>query len=102
MYQGETITTTISDLPIPVTEIKNLYIVFKHHSKTILEKNLDDCDVDPEKQLVTCRLTQEETLSFPEGKLKRTIIVITKDGTRFESDPCILECARTAKEEVLS
>lgn len=102
MYQGETITTVISDLPIPVSEIQSLYIVFKHHSLTLLEKTLADCTVDEESQTISCRLTQEESLSFPKGQIRRSIIVITKDGSRFETDPISLECGKTVKDEVLT
>lgn len=102
MYQGETITTTISDLPVPVSEIRNLYIIFKQHSRVILEKTLADCSIDSETETIACRLTQEESLALPEGLIKRSIIAITNDGSRFESDPCILECAKTAKGEVIT
>lgn len=102
MYQGETIATVISDLPIPVSEIQSLYIVFTHHSTTLLEKTLEDCTVDEELQTIICRLSQEESLSFPKGQIRRSIIVITKDGSRFETDPVILECGKTVKNEVLT
>lgn len=45
MYQGETITTTIIGFPVPVSEIKSLYIVFKNKFRVLLEKTLDDCTI---------------------------------------------------------
>lgn len=99
MYQGETITTTIKNLPVPVSNIANLYIVFKSASKTILEKTLKDCSISGET--IENRLTQEESLLFPPGNIKRSVIVITLDGTRFETDPCDIVCGKTAKAEVL-
>ena len=101
MYQGETITTTITDLPVSVSDIANVYIIFKTGSgKTLVEKTLKDCEVTDEA--IEVRLTQEETLSFTQGNIQRSIIVITNDGARFESDPCTIRCAPTAKKEVLS
>lgn len=99
MYQGETIMTTITDLPVPVAEIQNLYIIFKSGSKTVLEKTLPDCEVSDE--MIRCQLTQEESLSLPAGNIDRSIIVVTKDGSRFETDPCRISCGKTAKGEVL-
>lgn len=48
MYQGETITTTISGFPIPVFEIANLYIIFRSSAKILIEKTFADCTVDGE------------------------------------------------------
>lgn len=100
MYQGETTTTTISDLQVPVSEIANIYIVFRNRSRVILEKTLKDCTISGET--IEFRLTQEESLSLPQGKIERSVILITKDGSRIESDPCPILCGRTAKSEVLS
>lgn len=100
MYQGETITTTLTDLPVSVTDIQNLYILFKSQSKILVEKTLKDCEVTDE--VITFTLTQEESLSLPTGRIDRSIIVITKDGSRFESDPCEIMVGKTAKSEVLS
>lgn len=99
MYQGETITTTITGLPIPVSEIANLYIIFRNQSRTLLEKTLADCTVTGET--IEFRMTQAESLSLGRGQITRSIIVITKDGSRFESCPSSFFCAPSAKNEVL-
>ena len=100
MYQGDTITTTVDNLPVPVSEIANVYIIFKDHDRILIEKTLKDCVVSEET--ISNRLTQEESLSLPEGTIDRIIIVITKDGSRFETDPCPILCGKTAKSEVLT
>lgn len=100
MYQGDTITTTVDNFPVPVSEIANVYIIFKDHDRILIEKTLKDCVVSEET--ISNRLTQEESLSLPEGTIDRTIIVITKDGSRFETDPCPILCGKTAKSEVLT
>lgn len=99
MYQGETITTTITGFPIPVSEIKDLKIVFKNNAKVLLEKTLADCTVSEES--VIFELSQEESLSLCMGKISRTVVVVTKDGTRMESCPSYILCTPTVKEEVL-
>lgn len=100
VYRGETITTEIRDLPIPVSEIQSLYVVFHTFTKTLLEKTLDDCKIDGE--VIECRITQEESLKFSCGPISRTIIVITKDGSRFEKSNQEMVVGQTAKSEVLT
>lgn len=99
MYRGETITTTITGFPIPVSEIQNLYIVFKNGFRTLLEKTLADCTISEDS--VQFRLTQEESLLLSKGTVTRSVIVITKDGCRFESCSSPFVCRETAKDEVL-
>lgn len=100
MYQGETITIRVGPFPVSLSEIENVHILFKSNSKIILEKTSIDCTVVGE--VLECKLSQEETLTFPTGTIKQSTIVITKDGSRFESDPCNITCGKTAKNEVLS
>lgn len=99
MFQGETITTTISGFPIPVSDIAKLYIVFKDRSKTLLEKTLDDCTTSGET--LSFHLSQEESLSLSRGTINRSVVIITKDGTRMESCPSPFCCNVTVKKEVL-
>lgn len=99
MYRGETITTTISGFPIPVSEIAQLYIIFRTRSKILVEKTLADCTVVDET--VQFRLSQEESLALNVGPIMRSVIVITNDGSRFESNPSAFQCGQTAKDEVL-
>lgn len=100
MYRGETITTTITGFPIPVSEIQNLYIVFKNGFQTLLEKTLADCEILEDS--VQFRLSQEESLLLSKGTIKRSAIVITKDGSRFESKSSPFVCNETVKDEVLA
>lgn len=101
MYQGETITTVITNFPIPISEMDELYIIFKRGCSTILEKSLKDCSIDEEEQSVTFTLTQEESLSLQQGTINRSVILITKDGSRIESASSPFSCYKTAKNEVL-
>lgn len=102
MYQGDTITTVIDNLPVPVSEVENVYIIFKDQARTLIEKTLKDCSVSEEDETISVRLSQEESLSLPQGKLYRSVIIITKDGSRFETDPCPILCGKTSKSEVLA
>lgn len=99
MFQGETITVTVTGFPIPLSDIQNLYIIFKNDFKTLLEKTLADCTV--EGASVLFQLTQAESLLLSKGTIMRSVIVITKDGSRFESCPSPFLCSSTAKNEVL-
>ena len=100
MYQGETIKTTITGFPIPTSEIQNLYIIFKNNLRVVLEKTLKDCVVLDDS--IEFKLTQEESLSLSKGVINRSVVVITKDGSRFESCPSPFTCGETVKKEVLS
>lgn len=99
MYQGETITTTVSGFPIPISQIAKLYIVFRNSFETLLEKTLADCSIEGET--LTFQLSQQESLLLGVGDITRSVIVITNDGSRFESCPSAFTCGRTAKNEVL-
>ena len=100
MYQGETITTTISGFPVPVADIANLYIIFRSAAKILIEKTLSDCTIDGET--ISFKLSQRESLNLCCGPITRSVIVITKDGSRFESEPSQIVCRQTAKREVLT
>lgn len=99
MYQGETITTTVSGFPVPISQISKLYIIFRNSFATLLEKTLTDCIISGET--LSFQLTQQESLLLGSGDITRSVIVITKDGSRFESCPSIFKCGRTVKNEVL-
>lgn len=99
MYRGETINTVITGFPIPVSEIKSLYITFKKSREIVLEKTLDDCTISGES--VSFRLSQEESLKLDQGTITRSAILISKDGARFESDSSPFVCRETSKDEVL-
>lgn len=101
MHQGETITTTVTGFPIPVSEIKDLTIVFKNNAKVLLEKTLQDCTVSETDDSVTFELSQEESLSLCIGKIERTAIIVSRDGTRFESCPSYFCCYPTERNEVI-
>lgn len=102
MFRGETVTTVITGFPIPVSEIKSLYIVFKNGFRTLLEKTLVDCAVSEEEGSVSFRLSQEDSLLLGKGTVSRSVIVITKDGSRFESCSSPFVCRDTVKDEVLA
>lgn len=99
MYQGETITTVISGFPVPISNIKELYIVFKNNGTTILEKTKSDCVIEGET--IKFSLTQEESLALKKGRIERSVVFLTADGKRFESDPSVFSCSATVKNEVI-
>lgn len=99
MYRGETITTTITNFPVPMAEIDAIWIIYRTALKTKFEKTLADCTIDGES--LTYSLTQEESLSISTGPIYRCVVVMTKSGARFESAPNEISCAQTSKPEVL-
>lgn len=99
MIRGETVTMTMSGFPIPVASIKSLHIVFKTASQVLLEKTLEDCSVLDE--VITLKLSQEDSLKLTVGPIQRNIIVVTDDGSRFECGPFIMCCYPSGKPEVM-
>lgn len=99
MYQGETITTTITGFPVPISEIRDLRVIFKNGFKVLLEKNLNDCVVSNDS--ISFELSQEESLSLCTGKIDRSVVFVTKDGSRIESNPSPIICSETIKDGVM-
>lgn len=102
MIRGETITTTITGFPVPLGEIKNLYVVFSSASRVLVEKTLEDCTRDLDAGTVSFKLSQEESLTLKTGNIKRSVLVVTNDGSRFESLPSPFQVEETVKDEVIS
>lgn len=100
MYTFETITTAISDLPVSVAAIKNLYIIFHTITKTLVEKELKDCTISGE--VIECALSQEESATLGHGPVRRTVVVVTKDGARFERTNDEMISLHSAKREVIT
>ncbi len=67
MYRGTT-PKLIFNMPFDVTQISVLWITFKQGSKIQLEKTLEDCGINEEKNQILVTLTQAETLSFIANK----------------------------------
>ncbi len=99
MYRGETLTTTVKGFPIPIADIDQLYIVYKTGTEVLMEKTLQDCTIDGES--VKFDMTQEESLKLRCGPIMRGVVVVGKDGARFESHPSPFYCGQTMKDEVL-
>lgn len=93
---------TMSGFPIPIVDIKSLYVVFKSNlGHILLEKTLSDCTLG-DNETISFSLSQEESLRFTKGKIFRSVIIITNDGSRIESCPSPFVCSQTAKDGVLS
>lgn len=101
MYQGETITTTVSKFPVPISQIKDLSIIFKNGYKILLEKKLSDCEVLEDGYSLKFELSQEESLSLCTGRIDRSVVMVTKDGSRMESKPSLIICSETVRDGVM-
>lgn len=99
MYQGETITVTITGFPISLYETKSIYVVFRNKRKEICLEITDVTIVDD----ATCefKLTQEESLLLDAGIINRSVIIVMPDGSRMESIPSAFKVDTTAKDVVL-
>lgn len=100
MFQGETIKTTISGLPVPVEQITAFKVIFKQMGTVVLEKNLSDCTLDTEHNTIIFRLTEQESLGLDVGTISRSVI-FKVGNDRYETKPVKIEVQGTALNEVL-
>lgn len=86
--------------PFETSLIKELKIIYAQKNKTVLEKRLDDCEI--ETMSISCTLTQEETFSFEHGVIVEVQArVLTTDGDALASDICTITAERCLDNEVL-
>ena len=101
MYQGETITTTVTGFPVPLTAAQNVHVVFRDRNGVCLEIDSSDGEI-VDDDTFKFKLTQEDSLQLTAGRLQRSVIVIMKDGSRMESNPSDFVVNTTAREGVLT
>lgn len=90
MYQYETITTRLWDIPVPIEEIVAMKLIFHTLTKTLIVKETEDCYLhtatynDVTVPVVKIHLSQEESGKLTPGPVMRSFIFVTKDGSRME------------------
>lgn len=99
MYRGETVRTIMKGFPVPVSDIAQLCITYQTGSRVLLEKWLDSCEVGDD--YISFQLTQEESLYLTCGDIERCVVIVTKDGQRYESEPDRFVCLQTSKDGVV-
>lgn len=86
--------------PFETELIKELKITYSQSKKIILEKYLDDCEVD--KNSVFYKLTQEETFLFAEWvNVECQVRVLTTAGDALASSIRIVTAEKCLDREVL-
>lgn len=99
MRRGTTPTHTFT-IPIDVSLIKRLKIIYVQNNETILTKELDDCDV--ENNMLNVTLTQEETFEFDHGKpVELQMRILTLGGDAIASHIRKVGVERLLDKEVL-
>lgn len=103
MYRGTTPTLTFT-LPFDVSELAVYYItIAQQYGKsisTIIEKSTEDCTEDG--QVITCVLTQEDTLKlYGEGKVLIQVRARTAGGTALASKMFQTTAAEILKDGVI-
>ena len=82
MIRGTTPTHKFT-LPNDASEYSNILITYRQNGDTTIEKRLSDLDV--KDNIVSLRLTQEETFLFDEGTAFIQLKVLTTDGIAMDS-----------------
>ena len=84
MYRGTTPKFSI-ELDVKTSDVEVAYLSFKQNNEVKVEKTLEDCECSD--NVLTCTLTQEETLNFTAGvPLMLQVRCRMKDGTTVASD----------------
>lgn len=84
MYRGTTPTVEI-EVDFDTTLLETGFVTFKQENEVVLEKEICDCELD--ENLISLKLTQEETLSFKCGSVLGQLRVKLNDGTTIAYDP---------------
>lgn len=100
MYRGST-PTHVFTLSIPVEDIKALRLTYAQGGRTVLEKT--EKEVKMEGNLVTLRLTQEETLAFGQtAPVNIQLKVLLNSGAVLPSQIFRVHVDEILSEEVLA
>ena len=111
MIRGTT-PTHIFNVDIPLEEISTLYVTYKQAKNIILEKNLNDVDIDVEEKTISVPLSQEDTLKFKDTNFnwlnpnqnKNDLMVQCQlrikyeDGTALASNIILLDVSNILKD----
>lgn len=99
MYRGTT-PKVIIELDVKVSDIEVAYLTFTQNNIVMFEKTLDDCHCAD--NVLTCVLTQDETLSLAAGvPLVIQARVKMKDGTATASGLQIIKVLDVFKDGVI-
>lgn len=103
MTRGTTPTLTLKLKNCDVSLLDNVYITFKQnrYQNKVLEKTLDDISVDIEKNTLTIRLTQEDTLYFCESDVEMQLRAVTTNNQAVASKIIKLPVNRILKDGVI-
>lgn len=89
------------ELGIDVSNLEKVLITYKQGCEKMLEKTLEDCDVDGDK--ISYRLTQEEMNEFHgcNGLITIQVRILTKEGTAMASEEIYADLYDVLNDEVL-
>lgn len=87
-------------LPFDYTQyVKKILITYSQRGAIVLEKNQNDVQVNG--NIVSYKLTQEETNLFSNGDVRIQVRVITKYDDALASDICVVHIDNVLNDEVL-
>ena len=99
MYRATTPTHTF-EIPFDVATAKEILITYCQSEKIILEKRLQDCNIDG--NCISVKLTRHESNLFDRKKnVEIQMRVLTQGGDALASQICTEPCWRVLNDEVL-
>lgn len=88
-------------MPYSVDEVEDIRITYGQNNKTVLTKIKKDCSI--EKDIISLRLTQQDTLSFiPNKNIYIEIRILLSNNQVVQTEePIVLRVINTMNTEVL-
>lgn len=104
--------THIFEVEPDLLDVSALFITYKQHGQTIIEKDLEDCVLDNDAKTISVQLTQEDTLAFQqaswnwlapnenkkENKIEVQIRLKYENGKAIASDILLLDLEDVLKD----
>ena len=101
IVRGTTPTIKYTFDKVNAADIVTAYLTIKQNGELLLEKTLNDADVDTESNTLFWRFTQQETLSIGLGEITVMANWKSQDGTRGASRKISVLIMDNDKDEVI-
>lgn len=98
MYRGTTPTIKLTIQGLSDIDISKIYLTLKQFD-TVIEKDIDGLHIND--NVLSCTLSQEETLSLSEAKLELQVRILSKSGVAYATKKMAIQVSDILKEGVI-
>lgn len=98
MYRGTTPTIKLTIQGLSDIDISKIYLTLKQFD-IIIEKDINSLQID--NNVLSCTLSQEETLSLSEAKVELQVRILSKSNVAYATKKMILQVSDILKDGVI-